>query len=119
MLNISGGLWQALIRSGHVNDLVGWLSLTAEQIATIPEVSRERADNIYLQFQSAKQKPFAQWLQALGFPQIKLGATHWQALQRKTLAEWRLISGIGSIRATQIEHFLRHPEIQTMVDMLS
>lgn len=119
MRNISGGLWQSLIRSGHVNDLVGWLSLTADQIAAIPGVSRERAENIYLQFQNAKLKPFAQWLQALGFPQIEPGVTHWQALQRKTLAEWRLISGIGSVRATQIEHFLRHPEIQTMADMLS
>ncbi|MCB5318962.1 MULTISPECIES: NAD-dependent DNA ligase LigB [Yersinia] len=119
MRNISGGLWQSLIRSGHVNDLVGWLSLTADQIAAIPGVSRERAENIYLQFQNAKLKPFAQWLQALGFPQIEPGVTHWQALQRKTLTEWRLISGIGSVRATQIEHFLRHPEIQTMADMLS
>ncbi|AKP33728.1 NAD-dependent DNA ligase LigB [Yersinia aleksiciae] len=119
MHNISGGLWRELIHHGLVKDLVGWLSLTTDQLADIPGVSRERAENIYQQFQRTTQKPFSQWLQALGFPQLASSDAHWDSLQRKSIDEWRLRSGIGPMRAKQINHFLHHPEVQAMADFLS
>ncbi|CNL19032.1 NAD-dependent DNA ligase LigB [Yersinia enterocolitica] len=119
MRSMGGGLWRELIHHGLVKDLVGWLSLTTDQLANIPGVSRERAETIYQQFQRAKQKPFSQWLQALGFPRVASSDDHWHALQRKNIIEWNLVSGVGPMRAKQIIHFLHHPEVQAMADFLS
>ncbi|MDA5536728.1 NAD-dependent DNA ligase LigB [Yersinia mollaretii] len=119
MRRISGGLWRELIHRGLVKDLVGWLSLTTDQLADIPGVSLERAEDIYQQFQRTKQKPFSQWLQALGFPRVASGDADWHSLQRKSIAEWSLASGVGLMRAKQIIHFLHHPEVQAMADFLS
>ncbi len=119
MRRISGGLWRELIHRGLVKDLVGWLSLTTDQLADIPGVSLERAEDIYQQFQRTKQKPFSQWLQALGFPRVASGDADWHSLQRKSIAEWSLASEVGLMRAKQIIHFLHHPEVQAMADFLS
>ncbi|MFI0489437.1 MAG: NAD-dependent DNA ligase LigB [Yersinia sp. (in: enterobacteria)] len=117
--NVSGGLWQKLIQHGLVDDLVGWLSLTTEQIADIPGIGRGRAENIYQQFQQTRQKPFSYWLQALGFPIKGLNDTQWQILLERSMAEWTSIAGIGQTRARQIKHFLHHPEVQIMSDFLA
>ncbi|WP_186369487.1 NAD-dependent DNA ligase LigB [Yersinia bercovieri] len=119
MHNISGGLWRELIHHGLVKDLVGWLSLTPDQLADIPGISRDRAESIYQQFQRTTQKPFSQWLQALGFPLVAFSNGHWHSLQRKSIAEWRLMPGVGPVRAKQINDFLHHPEVQAMADFLS
>jgi DNA ligase (NAD+) len=117
--NVSGGLWRELIHNGLIHDLVGWLTLTTEQIASVPGIGRTRAEKIYQQFQSTKQKSFSQWLQALGFPLAVSVDAQWQLLQQRSIAEWSLISGIGQVRAKQIYLFLHHPEVQAMVDFLS
>ncbi|WP_145554441.1 NAD-dependent DNA ligase LigB [Yersinia canariae] len=119
MQGVGGGLWRDLIHYGLINDLVGWLSLSVEQIAEVPGIGQGRAEKIYQQFQRARRQPFSQWLQALGFPLAIPVDSPWCSLQQKSIAEWRLISGIGSIRATQINHFLHHPEVQIMTDFLS
>ncbi|CNH90255.1 NAD-dependent DNA ligase LigB [Yersinia thracica] len=119
MQNVGSGLWRELVHHGLINSLVDWLSLSVEQIAAVPGIGQGRAEKIYLQFQRARQQPFPQWLQALGFPQAIPIDSQWRSLQQRSIAEWRLISGIGAVRAKQINHFLHHPEIQTMADFLS
>ncbi|MFA3763026.1 NAD-dependent DNA ligase LigB [Yersinia sp. 2466 StPb PI] len=117
--SVSSGYWRELIHHGLINDLVGWLSLTKDQIADVPGIGIARAENIYQQFQSTREKPFSQWLQALGFAQGTLVNSQWRSLQQRSIAEWSLIPGIGPIRAKQITHFLHHPEVQAMADFLS
>ncbi|CQJ59200.1 NAD-dependent DNA ligase LigB [Yersinia rohdei] len=119
MRNVGRGFWREIVRHGLINDMVGWLSLTAEQIATVPGIGRVRAEKIYQQFQNTRLKPFSQWLLALGFPLGGVVDSHWHPLQQRSIAEWRLISGIGAVRAKQINHFLSHPEVQEMADFLS
>lgn len=117
--SISSGYWRDLIHHGLINDLVGWLSLTREQIAGVPGIGTARAENIYQQFQSTRQKPFSQWLQALGFAQGIVANSPWRLLQQRSIAEWGLIPGIGPVRAKQITRFLHHSEVQAMADFLS
>ncbi|CNH83792.1 NAD-dependent DNA ligase LigB [Yersinia aldovae] len=117
--NVSGGLWQQLIQQGLVNDLVAWLSLTTEQIAGVPGIGHKRAEKIYQQFQQTRQKPFSDWLQALGFPLKGLNETQWQILLERSMTEWTSMAGIGQARAKQIKHFLHHPEVQVMSNFLS
>ncbi|EEP90229.1 DNA ligase B [Yersinia kristensenii ATCC 33638] len=119
MQNVGSGLWRELVHHGLINSLVDWLSLSIEQIAAVPGIGQVRAEKIYLQFQLARQQPFPQWLQALGFPQEIPIDSQWYSLQQRSITEWRLISGIGAVRAKQINHFLHHPEIQMMADFLS
>ncbi|CNI45542.1 NAD-dependent DNA ligase LigB [Yersinia pekkanenii] len=119
MQSISRGLWRELIHHGLINDLVGWLTLSTEQIADVPGIGQARAEKIYQQFQNTKQKPFSQWLQALGFPLAISVDSPWQSLSQRSLTEWSLISGIGAVRAKQINRFLHHPEVQAMADFLS
>ncbi|CNL84823.1 NAD-dependent DNA ligase LigB [Yersinia kristensenii] len=119
MQNVGSGLWRELVHHGLINSLVDWLSLSIEQIAAVPGIGQVRAEKIYLQFQLARQQPFPQWLQALGFPQAIPIDSQWYSLQQRSITEWRLISGIGAVRAKQINHFLHHPEIQMMADFLS
>ncbi|MGE4801501.1 NAD-dependent DNA ligase LigB [Yersinia hibernica] len=119
MQGVGSGLWRDLVHYGLINDLVGWLSLSVEQIAAVPGIGQGRAEKIYQQFQRTRQQPFSKWLQALGFPLAISVDSPWRSLQQKSSAEWRLISGVGPIRANQINHFLHHPEVQAMVDFLS
>lgn len=119
MQNLGGKFWQEIVYHGLINNMVGWLSLTAEQIATVPGIGPTRAEKIYQQFQSTKQKPFSQWLPALGFPQGVPVGSQWHSLQQRSIAEWRLISGIGQVRAKQMNNFLHYPEVQALADFLS
>ncbi|CNI96674.1 NAD-dependent DNA ligase LigB [Yersinia vastinensis] len=119
MRGVSRGLWRELVQHGLVSDMVGWLSLSTEQIASVPGVGPARAEKMYQQFQRAKQKPFIQWLLALGFPQGIPVDSQWESLQQRSIAEWQLISGIGAVRAKQINQFLHHPEIHVIADFLS
>lgn len=119
MQSVGNGLWRELIHHGFINGLLDWLSLSVEQIAAVPGIGQGRAEKIYQQFQRARQQPFSQWLQALGFPQgIPLDSS-WHSLRQRGIAEWRLMPGIGQVRAKQINHFLHHPEVQMMADFLS
>lgn len=116
---IGGGFWQELIHHELINDLVGWLLLTPEQIASIPGIGNARAEKIYQQFQRAKQQPFSRWLLALGFPQVVSVDAQWQVVLRRSLSEWATMAGIGQMRAKQIKHFLDHPDVQALADFLS
>ena len=119
MQNVGSGLWRELVHHGLINDLLDWLSLSVEQIAAVPGIGQGRAEKIYQQFQRARQQPFSQWLQALGFPQGIATDSSWHTLQQRRIAEWHVISGIGLVRTKQIKHFLHHPEVQAMADFLS
>lgn len=116
---ISGGFWQKLIHHGLVDDLVGWLLLTPEQIAGIPGIGNERAEKIYQQFQQTKQQPVSRWLLALGFPQTVPEDMQWQTVLQRSMTEWATMAGIGQVRAKQIQHFLHHPEVHALADLLS
>ncbi|HFR4115479.1 TPA: NAD-dependent DNA ligase LigB [Yersinia enterocolitica] len=119
MQSVGNGLWRELIHHGLINDLLDWLSLSVEQIAAVPGIGQGRAEKIYQQFQRARQQPFSQWLQALGFPQGIPLDSPWHSLRQRSIAEWRLMPSIGQVRAKQINHFLLHPEVQVMADFLS
>lgn len=119
MQSVGSGLWRELIHHGLINDLLDWLLLSVEEIAAIPGIGQGRAEKIYQQFQRARQQSFSQWLQALGFPQGIPNDSSWHSLRQRSIAEWRLMSGVGQVRAKQINHFLHHPEVQMMADFLS
>ena len=116
---VGGGLWRELVHHGLINGLLDWLLLSVEQLAAVPGIGKGRAEKIYKQFQHTKQKPFSQWLQALGFPQGISVDSSWHSLLQRSIAEWRLMSGVGQVRAKQINHFLHHPEVQVMANFLS
>lgn len=86
MPSVGNGLWRELIHHGLINGLLDWLSLSVEQIAAVPGIGQGRAEKIYQQFQRARQQPFSQWLQALGFPQGIPIDSPWYSLRQRSIA---------------------------------
>jgi len=70
--------------------------------------------------QSARQRPFLQWLCALGIPPAARNNLegNWQTLVAKDTQAWLASDGIGPGRAAQLSAFFRDPQVQAMAETL-
>ena len=60
----------------------------------------------------ARQRPFADWLRALGMPASGAAElTDWATLRGHSASEWQAIAGLGIARATQLAAFFDHPGV--------
>ncbi|ROM43261.1 DNA ligase B [Pseudomonas poae] len=112
--------WNILIQAGLIAGFLDWLTLDATELANIDgfgDRSRARVlDNIH----SARQRPFAQWLKALGVPpsarnNLKGG---WQTLATRDTQAWLTTEGIGPGRAAQLSAFFHDPQVQALAQTL-
>ena len=109
---INADTWQALIDAGLIHDLLDWMALTPAQLAAVPGVGTARAQALAQTFAGARQRPFADWLQALGMPASGVAElTDWATLRGHSASEWRAIAGLGAARATQLAAFFEHPGV--------
>jgi DNA ligase (NAD+) len=118
---VSEANWQALINQGLVDDLLDWLTLTPEQLQQVSGMGTKRAQNIYQQFQLARQQPFERWLVALGMPLSEIqavGLQSWEHIRQWPQTRWQEMAGIGAKRSEQISAFLQHPQVLSLVDTL-
>jgi DNA ligase (NAD+) len=111
--------WQALIDAGLVHHLLDWMSLTPEQLATVPGLGASRAAALARSFAGARDRPFARWLQALGAPaSVAAGLPDWAALSARGASDWQALTGIGAGRANQLVAFFGCPEVRTLAARL-
>ncbi|MCU1762718.1 NAD-dependent DNA ligase LigB [Pseudomonas sp. 14P_8.1_Bac3] len=118
--HVGPGTWRKLLETGHLNGLLDWLTLDAQELANIDGFGERSAARLSNSFNSARQRPFARWLNALGLPptgQARL-ADSWQELAQRDTAQWQAEAGIGPGRAAQLSAFFRDPQVLALRDTL-
>ena len=120
MQNVGRGTWEKLLETGRVKHLLDWLTLDEPELANIAGFGERSSARLMHSFRSARQRPFAQWLKALGMPPTggaKL-ADSWQALAQRDTEQWQKEVGIGPGRAAQLSAFFRDPQVLALSEIL-
>ncbi|MHC8307781.1 NAD-dependent DNA ligase LigB [Pseudomonas sp. PB3P13] len=118
--HIGPGTWEKLLETRRLNGLLDWLALDAQELATIDGFGERSSARLLNSFNEARQRPFTQWLRALGLPptgQATL-AHSWQALAERSLEQWQAEAGIGPGRAAQLSAFFRDPQVVALSEIL-
>ncbi|WP_460354515.1 MULTISPECIES: NAD-dependent DNA ligase LigB [unclassified Pseudomonas] len=118
--NVGRGTWEKLLETGRLNNLLDWLTLDEPELANIAGFGERSSARLINSFHSARQRPFPQWLKALGLPptgQAQL-ADSWQALAQRDTEQWQAEAGIGPGRAAQLSAFFRDPQVLALSDTL-
>jgi len=111
--HVGRGTWEKLLETGRLNSLLDWLTLDGPELANIAGLGERSSARLLHSFHSARQRPFLQWLKALGLPptgQATL-ADSWQALAQRNTEQWQAEAGIGPDRAAQLSAFFRDPQV--------
>lgn len=111
--HVGPGTWEKLLQAGRLNSLLDWLTLDAQELANIDGLGERSAARLLTSFDSARQRPFARWLKALGMPpmgQAQLAGS-WQALAQRDTEQWQAEAGIGPGRAAHLSAFFRDPQV--------
>lgn len=102
-----------------IRGLLDWIDLTPEQLATVSGVGEKRAATLAHSFAGARQRPFSQWLRALGVAASATGDAHdWATLSARDSADWQAQAGIGATRAQQMVEFFQCPDVQAQAQRL-
>ncbi|WP_426703144.1 NAD-dependent DNA ligase LigB [Rhodanobacter sp. Col0626] len=110
---LGANTWQALIDADLVHQLLDWMDLTPKQLAVVPGLGAGRAAALAKAFASARDRPFADWLRALGVPAASFGdGTDWKVLSSRGVDEWRSQDGVGTGRAKQLVAFFGRTEVR-------
>jgi len=118
--HVGPGTWKKLFETGHLNGLLDWLTLDAQELANINGFGERGIDRLFNSFQSARERPFVRWLKALGLPptgQARL-ADSWQELAQRNTEQWQAEAGIGPGRAAQLSAFFRDPQVLALSEKL-
>jgi DNA ligase (NAD+) len=118
--HVGPGTWEKLLETGRLNSLLDWLTLDAQELANIAGLGERSSARLLNSFESARQRPFARWLKALGLPptgQAKL-ADSWQTLAQRSHEQWQAEAGIGPGRAAQLSAFFRDPQVLALSETL-
>jgi len=112
--------WRTLIQAGLIVGFLDWLTLDAAELATIDGLGDRSRARVLDSLHSARQRPFAQWLKALGIPPAARNDLNggWQTLVAKDTQAWRATDGIGPGRAAQLSAFFRDPHVQALAETL-
>lgn len=118
---VSAGTWQALLEAGQLPNLLAWLELDAEQLQRLPGFGTISAAKIAASLAQARQRPFADWLRALGLPPSgdALLADDWMSLAARSEAQWQAEPDIGAGRARQLRAFFTAPSVLSLRDQLN
>ncbi len=112
--------WNTLIQAGLISNLLDWLTLDEAELANIDGFGERSSARLLDSLRSARQRPFAQWLKALGVPPTARNNLQggWQSLAAKDAQAWQAEAGIGPGRAAQLNAFFRDPHVQAMRETL-
>lgn len=116
MPGVGAGTWEKLRLQG----LLDWLPLQENELAQRPGFGQRSAANLYGSFANARQRPFRQWLRALGLPPSGSAPLEedWERLAARTTMDWDAYGGIGPTRAAQLVAFFHHPEVLHLREQL-
>ncbi|QHF47434.1 DNA ligase B [Pseudomonas sp. S35] len=112
--------WNVLIQAGLIAGFLDWLTLDAAELANIEGFGERSRAKVLDSIRSARQRPFAQWLKALGVPPVARNNLdgNWQTLAAKDTQAWQAEDGIGPGRAAQLSAFFRAPQVQALAETL-
>ncbi|WP_426133379.1 NAD-dependent DNA ligase LigB [Pseudomonas sp. PWP3-1b2] len=112
--------WNVMIQAGLIAGFLDWLTLDAAELANIDGFGERSRARVLDSIQSARQRPFAQWLKALGVPPVARNNLEgdWQTLVAKDTQAWLTTDGIGPVRAAQLSAFFRDPHVQALAETL-
>ncbi|WP_025857664.1 NAD-dependent DNA ligase LigB [Pseudomonas sp. CHM02] len=112
--------WNVLIQAGLIAGFLDWLTLDAAELANIDGFGERSRARVLESLHSARQRPFAQWLKALGVPPAARNNLEgdWQTLVARDTQAWLAIDGIGPGRAAQLSAFFRDPHVQALAETL-
>ncbi|MDO7896375.1 NAD-dependent DNA ligase LigB [Pseudomonas citrulli] len=118
--HVGPGTWKKLLAAGRLDGLLDWLTLDAAELANIGGFGELSSARLLASLRSARQRPFQQWLKALGLPptgEARLDGP-WQALAERNTEQWQAEAGIGPERAAQLSAFFRDPQVLALTDVL-
>ena len=112
--------WNVLIQAGLIAGFLDWLTLDAAELANIDGFGDRSRARVLDSLHSARQRPFAQWLKALGVPPAARNNLEggWHTLAARDTQAWLAIDGIGPGRAAQLSAFFRDPQVQALAETL-
>ncbi|AZF24594.1 NAD-dependent DNA ligase LigB [Pseudomonas sp. R2-60-08W] len=112
--------WNVLIQAGLIAGFLDWLTLDAAELANIDGFGERTRARVLDSIHSARQRPFAQWLKALGVPPAARNNLEgdWHTLVAKDTQAWLASDGIGPGRAAQLSAFFRDPQVQALAETL-
>ncbi|XUK70900.1 NAD-dependent DNA ligase LigB [Pseudomonas yamanorum] len=112
--------WNTLIQAGLIGGLLDWLTLDEAELANIDGLGERSSARLLDSLRSARQRPFAQWLMALGVPPTARNNLQggWQTLAAKDTQAWLAEDGIGPGRAAQLSAFFRDPQVLALGETL-
>ena len=120
MPHVGPGIWEKLLETGRLNNLLDWLTLDAQELANINGFGERSTVRLLNSFNSARERPFAHWLKALGLPPTGQAvlADSWQELAQRNTEQWQAEAGIGPGRAAQLSAFFRDPQVLALSETL-
>lgn len=115
-----------LLESLNVNSIVGLYELTFDQLVNLDGFKEQKANNLLSALESSKHKPLANFLFALGIPNVGIKTAKDLAKNFHTFENVRsadmdsllAIRDIGEIVAKSIVDFFHDPRIVEQVDRL-
>lgn len=118
--HVGPGTWEKLLAAGRLHGLLDWLTLDAAELANIDGFGERSSARLLASLDSARRRPFGQWLKALGLPPIGEARLEgpWQALAERSIEQWQAEAGIGPGRAAQLSAFFRDPQVLALSDEL-
>lgn len=118
--HVGPGTWEKLLAAGRLHELLDWLTLDAAELATIGGFGERSSARLLASLDSARQRPFGQWLKALGLPPVGEARLEgpWQMLVERSTEQWQAEAGIGPGRAAQLSAFFRDPQVLALSDVL-
>lgn len=118
--HIGPGTWKRLVETGQINSLLDWLTLDSTELANIAGFGPRRSARLLESLQLARQRPFPDWIKALGLPAgvDVSSADAWKPLAARSSEQWQTKVGIGPERAARLSAFFRHPQLVALSEQL-
>jgi len=118
--HVGPGTWEKLLAAGRLDGLLDWMTLDAAELANMTGFGERSSTRLLASLHGARQRPFRQWLKALGLPPVGEARLEgpWQAVAERSTEQWQAETGIGPGRAAQLSAFFGDPQVQALSDVL-
>ncbi|RZM97825.1 NAD-dependent DNA ligase LigB [Escherichia sp. E14V7] len=116
--------WRSLHQTHRFEHIFSWLSLTPEQLQHTPGIAKSKGEQLWHQFNLARQQPFTRWVMAMGIPltQTALNAndfSSWAQLLQRSEQYWKQLPGTGLRRASQVMEWKNNAQIKMLGNWLA
>src|SRR5690606_31787356 len=108
------------IDAKRMDGLLDWIEFDRHSLKNISGIGNKRAQLLEQRFREARERPFHQWLEALGAPGIDRGRpANWTEASARDVAQWQQHSGASSSQARKLVAFFGEPQIRQIASRLA